>query len=174
MTADHLHPLLESIHDKMRFSAQLKPKRWRPWHCRWHLSPSPLTELALSTHFTRFMLETFAQSQEATLCFLSSFSSAAILRHTCGKTRNPPRWSSDCIGPAQSPRPAFHDDIHVVSQPEHICELCSILARKFWAHSRIKINGSKTQIWNRVAKSRCLLTIAQQDDPLLLRERTTG
>ena len=64
---------------------------------------------------------------------------------------------------------AFHDDIYVVSQPERTCELYGILARELWVHSRIRINGSKTQIWNRGGfippGHDALLAIARQDDP---------
>ena len=63
---------------------------------------------------------------------------------------------------------AFHDDIYVVSQPERTCELYGILARELWAHSRIRINGGKTQIWNRggfIPGHDALLAIARQDDP---------
>ena len=64
---------------------------------------------------------------------------------------------------------AFHDDIYIVSQPERTCELYGILARELWAHSRIRINGGKTQIWNRGGfippGHDALLAIARQDDP---------
>ena len=44
---------------------------------------------------------------------------------------------------------SFLDDIYVVSQPERTCELYGILARELWVHSRMRINGGETQIWNR-------------------------
>ena len=48
---------------------------------------SPFTESALSTSFHEVRCwNAFAQSQEATLCFLSSFSSTAILHRTYGMT----------------------------------------------------------------------------------------
>ena len=56
-----------------------------------------------------------------------------------------------------------------MSQPERTCELCGILARELCSHSRIRINGGKTQIWNRggfISPGHdALLAIARQDDP---------
>ena len=44
---------------------------------------------------------------------------------------------------------AFHDDIHVVSQPERTVEIHDILREGLWDYSRIQIHAGKTQIWNR-------------------------
>ena len=44
---------------------------------------------------------------------------------------------------------AFHDDVSAVAQPERIVAVPRILGEELWQHSRIRIEASKTQIWNR-------------------------
>ncbi len=44
---------------------------------------------------------------------------------------------------------AFLDDLYVAAMPERIVEIYGILEQELWRHARIRINGGKTQVWNR-------------------------
>ena len=44
---------------------------------------------------------------------------------------------------------AFHDDLYVVTpDPDRLQVLYGTVQRELWAHSRIRINEGKTQVWN--------------------------
>ena len=65
---------------------------------------------------------------------------------------------------------AFHDDIHVVTpDPTRVGPIYAVLQELLYAHARIRINGSKTQVWNRggtrPAACDVLEQIAQSLDP---------
>ena len=119
-----------------------------------------------------------AQSWEATLCFLSSSSSTVTLRRDdSGKTYeirqveggeqgdplmpfSPLHWASTPLGgrtPPFFPRRRLRRVTVGASTSCH--SRSAILARLFWAHSRIRINGCEAQIWNRggfiSVRSRC-------------------
>ena len=43
---------------------------------------------------------------------------------------------------------AFLDDVYVATTPDRVGEVYTALATKLYPHSRIRINGGKTQVWN--------------------------
>ena len=44
---------------------------------------------------------------------------------------------------------AFLDDIYVVSKPERVGEVHSVLERELWVHAKIRVHSGKTHVWNR-------------------------
>ena len=43
---------------------------------------------------------------------------------------------------------AFHDDVHVATTPDRVGEVYTALATQLYTHSRIRLHGGKTQVWN--------------------------
>ena len=64
---------------------------------------------------------------------------------------------------------AFHDDVHVATTPDRVGEVYIALATELYTHSRIRLNGGETQVWNAasVRPTACdyLERIAQAEDP---------
>ena len=59
---------------------------------------------------------------------------------------------------------AYLDDVYVVTTPDRVCEVLAM-----WRHSRIRIRGGKTQVWNaagiRPPAGDALDRVAQSEDP---------
>ena len=166
--------LLQSNKPPLRFTTLSVDESWRGVHRTYlqaltDLNPST-TVLSVDGVGAFDLISPGSLLLERTLCFLSSSRSKAILYRTCQPTKSADAKETSkisayafalCIRPAQNPSCshshlsedeqllAFHDDIYVMSQPESTCEFYGILAKELWAHSRIKTNGCKTQIWNR-------------------------
>ena len=64
---------------------------------------------------------------------------------------------------------AYLDDIYLVCRPNRVAQVYALLQEELWRHSRIRIHGGKTQVWNmsgtRPAGCDLLERIAQQSDP---------
>ena len=64
---------------------------------------------------------------------------------------------------------AFHDDVYVATIPDRVGEVYNALATELYTHSRIRLNGGKTQVWNAAClkPTACdyLEKIVQADDP---------
>ena len=64
---------------------------------------------------------------------------------------------------------AFHDDVYVATTPDRVAEVYTALATELYTHSRIRINGGKTQVSNaaglRPTACYYLERIVQTQDP---------
>ena len=64
---------------------------------------------------------------------------------------------------------AFHDDVYVATIPDRVGEVYTALATELYTHSRIRLNGGKTQVWNaaglRPTACDYLERIVQAEDP---------
>ena len=43
---------------------------------------------------------------------------------------------------------AFLDDVYIVTSPDRILAVYTILQAELWRHSRIRVHDGKTQVWN--------------------------
>ena len=64
---------------------------------------------------------------------------------------------------------AYLDGVYVVTTPDRVGAVHAILSEALWRHSRIRIHGRKTQVWNaagiRPPACDALDRVAQADDP---------